>query len=76
MKKIRTYLHRPFAQIMILIILVGASSDATERLIKLYRDGVPVTLGVLGWHVLAIVMLTLTFKHFDRIEARMKAGDA
>jgi hypothetical protein len=74
--KLRAALRRPFAQIMIMIILAGAAGDATERLIKLYRDGAPLTVGVIGWHLLALIVLILTFKQFDRIEARMKAGEA
>ena len=74
--KLRVWLRRPSVQIVVLIILVGASSDATEHLVKLYRDGAPLTLSVIGWHLLVLVVLTVTFKHFDRIEARMKRGDA
>lgn len=75
LKKLRAWLHRPDVQIIALMLLVGVSGTSTDSLIKVYREGAPITPGVVGLHVVVLIALTVTFNHFDRVEARMKAGD-
>lgn len=74
-KKLRAWLHRPFAQLLILVMLVGASSDATERFAELLRDGELFTMRGLLALAWSMVVVTLAFMQWDRIEARMKRGD-
>jgi hypothetical protein len=75
LKKLRAWLRRPFAQVMLLIILVGAAGGATERFGEYWRDGEVFSGGGLLALAWCAVVLTLLFKQADRIEARMKAGD-
>jgi len=75
LKKLRAYLRRPFTQVLLLIIMVGAASSSTEHVHEFYRDGAHWNTAAVIEHIIAVVALTLLFRKADQIEARMKAGD-
>ena len=72
---LRTW-RRPGVMTTILIALVAATSSILERLAELWRDGAGMTdRGIVGLVMLAVFAGLLGWQ-CDRIEARMRRGDA
>lgn len=73
---LRPLLRRPGVMTTILIMLVAATSSVLSRLVELWRDGAGLTdRGIVGLVIFAVFAGLLGLQ-CDRIEARMRRGDA
>lgn len=73
--QLRTFARRPFVQLCIFLALTGAAAGSFERLVIIYRDGTPVSFGVILAHLSVVILYGLAVNHWERIERRMKRGD-
>jgi hypothetical protein len=71
--RIGKFSRRPDVHLIMLVITGNAAINVIDRLIEIYRDGVPASWAVAAVHVLTVALWGLFTWQFELLEKQLKA---
>ena len=69
----KRFFQRPAVPLLLLVITGHSALSGASSLVKIYREGVPVSLAVVVMHALAFIFSALFIWQFELLEKQLKA---